>query len=171
MQRPRRGAAQLDFSIDGWCAAPLYGLAAPPVLRVYLTPEVTLIASYGRTPPVSPVPPTCCGCSSTRTESRAAILYFGRHRDKPGVGYTCSLRAMSCVSRALPDLHPAATRAAKHMQPRSTTAQGHEGVRGGSSKLSLNIYLSLSPLANSPLGRRDRQMTRRHCCKAKLQPQ
>ena len=100
--------------------------------------------------------------------TRAAILYFGRHRDKPGVGYTCSLQAMSCVSRALPDLHPAATRAAKHMQPHTTTTPGHEGGRGGSSKLSLNIYLSLSPLANSPLGRRDKQMPPALCARGSM---
>ena len=52
--------------------------------------------------PTIAVPPTCCGCSSDYTKARAAILYFGRHRDKPGVGYTCSLQAMSCVSRASP---------------------------------------------------------------------
>ena len=71
-----------------------------------------------------------CGCSTTRIGNRAATLHFGRHRDKPGVGYTCSLQAMNCVSRASPDLHPSATRAAKHMQPPIPTSQGHEGGPG-----------------------------------------
>ena len=46
---------------------------------------------------------------------------------------------MSCVSRALPDLHPAATRAAKHMQPHSLASQGHEGVRGKVLNLALTF--------------------------------
>ena len=46
---------------------------------------------------------------------------------------------MSSVSRALPDLHPAATRAAKHMQPRSATSQGYEGVRGKVLNLALTF--------------------------------
>ena len=54
-------------------------------------------------------PPPPCGCRSSRKGARAAILQrialFGQRRDKPGAGYTCSLQAMSCVSRALPDLH------------------------------------------------------------------
>ncbi len=59
----------------------------------------------------------------------AATLSFGRRRDKPGVGYTCSLQAMSCVSRVMPDLHHAATRAAPYAAA-FPTAGGTEGVRG-----------------------------------------
>ena len=53
---------------------------------------------------------------------------------KPGVGYTCSLQAMSCVSRALPDLHHAATRAAKQCS-RFSHFIGARGGPGGSSVL------------------------------------
>ena len=76
------------------------------------------------------VPPSPSGCSTTRKGARAATLHFGRHRDKPGVGYTCSLQAMNCVSRASPDLHPSATRATKQMQPHTTAAKEQAGVRG-----------------------------------------
>ena len=81
------------------------------------------------------------GCRSSRKGARAAILQriplFGQRRDKPGAGYTCSLQAMSCVSRALPDLHRVSGNSGNPLQPEPpriaaarTAARKHEGVRG-----------------------------------------
>ena len=76
-----------------------------------------------------------------RSGDFARIASFGHHRDKLGAGYTYSLQAMNCVSRALPDLHcckrkfkqSAATKAAKHMQPLFIPLRG---TRGSGGKLS-----------------------------------
>ena len=86
-------------------------------------------------------PPPPCGCRSSRKGARAAILQrialFGQRRDKPGAGYTCSLQAMSCVSRALPDLHRVSGNSGNPLQPEppriaaaQPTPKEQEGVRG-----------------------------------------
>ena len=69
-----------------------------------------------------------------RAATLQRIASFGHHRVKLGAGYTCSLQAMSCVSRALPDLfrvkrkfkESSATRAAKQSS-RSTCRKGGRG--------------------------------------------
>ena len=99
---------------------------------VAVRPELRVLAKYPSTP---------CGCRTTCKGARAATLRgipsFGHHRDKLGAGYTCSLQAMSCVSRALPDLTALAEIQRNPEQPEPpckaaacTAAKEHEGVRG-----------------------------------------
>ena len=72
-------------------------------------------------PPHAPVPLAPSGCTKATKGPRAATLQriavFGHHRDKLGAGYTCSLQAMSCVSRALPDLTALADNSSNPLQP------------------------------------------------------
>ena len=65
------------------------------------------------------------------------IASLGHHRARLGAGYTCSLQAMSCVSRAMPDLDAASGNSGNPLQPEPPrkaaarpTRQGQEGGRG-----------------------------------------
>ena len=107
------------------------------------------------------------GCIETRKGNVAAILSFGRHRDKPGVGYTCSLQAMSCVSRATPDLHHAATRAAQ-LCSRFSCLIGARGVRGEALSFALTFTCHFCLRQTRHWGDVTRECPRRLCARGSM---
>ena len=78
---------------------------------------------------------------------------IGHHRDKLGAGYACSMQAMSCASRAMPDLligHHRYKLGAGYARPMRALAVAR---RPDGRPPPLACFLNASRLGREPLGR------------------